>query len=111
MLEIYLITGGISMLVLKSTKQPPLATITKYHPEGRSGFTFTKIITQVVLLKRTTGITEAYRVPPTPLAQSCNLIRPEFKLNQLPSLRSSLLQMFIPDTIMLSLTYSKCRCC
>lgn len=29
MLEIYLITGGIAMLVLKSTKQPPLATITK----------------------------------------------------------------------------------
>lgn len=42
-LEIYLITGGIFTLVLKSGKNPPLAAVTQSLGEEGSGFTFTKL--------------------------------------------------------------------
>lgn len=43
MLEIYLITGVIAILVLKSTKQPPLATITKYFQKKGVGLLLPKL--------------------------------------------------------------------
>lgn len=50
-LEIYLITGGMSILVLKSKKAAPLTTISKYF-QKEWGFTFTKIRTQVLFKKK-----------------------------------------------------------
>lgn len=41
-LEIYLITGGIFTLVLKSRKNPPFAAVTQSLGEEGSGFTCTK---------------------------------------------------------------------
>lgn len=43
MLEIYLITGGIALLVLKSTKQLPSATITKYIQKRGVGLLLPKL--------------------------------------------------------------------
>lgn len=46
-LEIYLITGVISILVLKCKKEPPSAlSLSPSRREG-SGFIFTKVLTQV----------------------------------------------------------------